>query len=519
MSQVHEKWIVDFLNNNTESSYIGSELKKFLIDEFPTLKEANARKVISDCIKKGIIKSTAPIKFGNNEFVYYSVQAKNRFELFKHNIKKYKPKLHSAIFALKRNSGIISYNELCKITGAYENENLHDVNINSLLNDLNVLNIAELKEFNGIKFLVFKNHIFTEERINNVVEDLKDKNLVLYQSLLWMSRNNIISSNKQLYFGEGNNYNGVQNNDTVWDAFCYTNTVGLGDQTKEFQTIAVVDFLHKHKYEEYDFSGFKSRVDHLLYSVKGEKRKVLPIIIATDFSPVARALINKNNYMCFDLDSLLGKNAFGIARKYQKSIKEIREKIKNHKEDEIQDNIYEFCNYLHDNKTEINYQNLKGDLFEYLMYPVFTKIFDKRNDHITHSFSKSVDGKKFECDYRIETESENIFVELKGYKKDYIIPLGGYDQEKKKIASNQCVKWFLCETYENAKKAVGQERKPSFCYITTASISDEAKEALKDRKKDKPNDLESYYEREGLIELLNKYGFKKEVKIIENYFI
>lgn len=312
MSQVHQTWVVDFLNRNSGNSYIGSELKRLLINEFPTLKESNARKVISICHKKGIIKSTEPVKFSNNEFVYYSVLAENNFGLFRQNIRKYKPKLHRAIYALKRNSGILSYSELYKITSAHESENTHNVSIADILYDLDYFHIADLNEYKGIKYITFQNYSISEKYVNDFVGDLKDKNLILYQTLLWLSRCNIISSRKQLYFGEGNQYNGVQKNDTIWDAFCYTNTVGLGGKGREFQTIVVIDFLHRHKYEEYDFSGFQERVDHLVNSVRGEKRKVLPIIIASGFSPRAKALIYKKNYMCFELDSLLGKNALGI---------------------------------------------------------------------------------------------------------------------------------------------------------------------------------------------------------------
>ena len=128
-------------------------------------------------------------------------------------------------------------------------------------------------------------------------------------------------------------------------------------------------------------------------------------------------------------------------------------------------------------------------------------------------------GEKFECDYRIATATENVFIELKGYKKDYVIPLGEYDSQKKKIASNQCVKWFLSNTYENAKRYVGTERKAAFCYITTAHIEKKAKEVLVSRKKDKAEILEPYYERETLLALLNKYNCEREAKIIEQYYI
>lgn len=517
MAKEHEAFLVRFLQWNKNKSYIGSDLIKILFSEYKDMTEVNARKIISNCSKAGRIDSSSPVTFANNQFVYYSKEANINYYLYKNNIIKYKPKLFRVIFALSRKSGIISINELCNISGVNIECDSHDIKLEKLLLDLDNLNIAELFDIEGLQYLKFKSSDIIPERIASVVDDGKDKNLLLSTCCTWLTRSNIVDFKQLCYLGAKNDFKGILRNDMYWDAFGFTNTIGIGSLQKDYQTIVVVDFLYDARYEEYDFLGFKERVDSLVFSVKQEKRKVLPIIIATDFSPVAKTLIKKRNYMCFSLSSILGRNAVLIAKEYRKSIATIEETISKKEISFLPQHISEMCETIRNNGNEINYGNLKGTLFEYLMYPVFCKIFNKNGTRITHSFSKSVDNDYFECDYRIETEDENIFIELKAYDKEYVIPLGKFDLETKEI-DKQSIKWFLNHTYELAKKCVGEERKNKFCYITTSKIEELAKIKMESRIKDKSEILGFYYEYEDLINLLEKYELKNEIKIIEQFY-
>lgn len=517
MAKEHEKYLVSFLDRNKAKSYIGSELSKILISKFNELSEENARKVISNCYKKKLILSTKPITFQNNQYAYFSSNAVINYFLFKHNIEQYKPHLFRVIFALKRKSGIISLNEFCNISGVSLNGSDHDVSFDRLINDLNGLDIAELFEINDLKCICFKNKELLQERANALPSELKDKNLLLSVCATWLTRSNIVDSKQFCFLGKPNNYEGINRNNIYWDAFGFTNTIGLGGTQKDYQTIAVIDFQHAVKYEEYDFEGFKKRVERLIFSVKHEKRKVLPIIVALDFSPAAMSLIKKNNYMCFNISTILGKNALSISRHYRESIEDLDDKISKKDFSQMTNNISSMCNFIRANGNEVNYGNLKGTLFEYLMYPILSRIFNKQGDRITHNFKRKVSGEEFECDYRIETVDENIFIELKGYEKNYVIPMGNYDKNKGDI-DHQSIKWFLTHTYELAKQCVGIERECKFCYITTAQIEDIAKEKMTQRKKDKPNLLQHFYEHDSLIQLLRDYRFENEIKVIEQFY-
>ena len=522
MAKIHENYMINFLDRNKTKSYIGTELKKILISNFKDLSEENARKVISNCYKKKAILSTEPVTFCNNQYVYFSVKAKEKYSLLKSNIEKYKPQLFRVIYALSRKSGIISLNELYNISGVSISNGSHNVSFDKLMDDLNYLDIAELFESDGLKYIRFKNKGMNPEGVSSVKEDLKDKNLLLSLFSTWLIRSNIVDGKKFCFLGEPNNYEGISRNDYYWDAFGFTNTVGIGTLQKDFQTIVVIDFFHKNKYEEYDFQGFNKKVECLIFSVKGKKRKVLPIVIATEFSPVAKTLIQKHNYMCFNLDSILGKNAVKISRQYRESIEKMEDIIT--KKDIITEsdqtivlkNVSNTCNLIQTNGNEVNFGNLKGTLFEYLMYPVLSRIFNQNGTRIIHNFAGSVDNEKFECDYRIETEKENIFIELKGYNREYVIPLGKCDKENNK-PKKQTIKWFL-KKYELAKKFVGNERKSKFCYITTSTIEDKAKKVMSQRKKEKAEILDYFYEYDSLIELLNNYKLKKEIEVIKQFF-
>ena len=421
------------------------------------------------------------------------------------------------LFALQRGAGIISINEFCNISGVNLNENDHDISFNRLITDLNYFDIAESVKIDNLRYICFKNREMPQPQAVALLDELKDKNLLLSICATWLTRSNIVDSKQFCFLGAPNNYEGIERNGTYWDALGFTNTVGLGSSQKNFQTIVIIDFRHTTKYEEYDFDGFKKRVDRLIFSVKKQRRKVLPIIIASDFSPTAISLVKENNYMCFNINTILGKNALSISKRYRESIEDLEGKIQSENLSQMANSISSICSYIRENGNEVNYGNLKGTLFEYLMYPIFSRIFDKQGDRIIHNFKSKVDNKEFECDYRIETADENIFIELKGYNKNYIIPMGSYNENNKNI-NHQSVKWFLTHTYELAKKYVGTEKKCKFCYITTAQIEDIAKEKMIQRKKDKPNLMRHFYDHDSLIQLLKDYKCENEINIIKQFY-
>ncbi len=278
----------------------------------------------------------------------------------------------------------------------------HAVKVENILNDLNYLKIAEKKIYKGKYEFVCYPSIFEDERqFEQELDRLESSTILLKLLLYWLKRVNIINSD-YVFKGPGNNFLGIRKNDIYWDGWAYTNTIGLGTKDKKFQTIVVIDFCSKDKYEEYDFEGFKNRVEKIIFSVKNEPRKVLPIIFAYDFSPTALKNIKYNNYMCFNIGSILGKNSLEIVNGYKSLKDEVEKNIEEMSDENYTQKIEDNLGKIDKSDVSDNYENLKGHFFEYLMFPVIREIYNERDARICHNFKGSINGDNFECDYHVD---------------------------------------------------------------------------------------------------------------------
>jgi hypothetical protein len=516
MAKLHEIYIQNYLSEHTSESFISTELIAILLQQFPTLTANNCRKIINNALGHNMISSSAPITFANNQYAYFSTESPTGYEVLANSIKKHKQSLHRVIFALERNGGILTYRDAFKISGATLADASHSISFKSIINELKQLKIADIQTIHNTKFVVQKKKSIDISVLENLYNDQKNTNLLLFLSLNWLVHSNLIDSKQLCYMGESNDYSGIERNDELWDAFGFSNATGIRSSKKEFQTIVLIDFLPNHTYEEYDFIGFKERVDRTIFSTTGEHRKVLPIIFSCSISPSASSLIKKYGYLCFNIFSLLGENALNIARNYTQNIASIEQKISS-KSTDFGEEISNSLKDIRESGNETNYGNLKGQLFEYLMYPVIQKIYGA-NSIITHNYSGSIDGQKFECDYLVELNDENIIIELKGYKKGNIILKGSYDQETQKYTPNSIL-WFLNQTFNLCSRKLGNRRPNKFCYITTAELEDSAKAELTARKKNKPTSLECFYNYTTLIKLLQDYDMKNEIKVIKQFYV
>lgn len=514
MAIIHEEYIRNYLDKNKEKSFIGSELYKILMRKFPTITEANCKNVLHRAVEKKLIISSNPITFENNQFAYYSIKSKTGYPILENSIRTHKASLHRIWFALGRNKGILSKYEACKIAGISPNATAHNISYNSLVDDLKTLNLADTITYNETEYIIYKNHSVDEIYSESFHKKQKSNNLLLYLSLQWLIRSNILDAKQLCYSGESNKYNGVLRNNEAWDAFGFSNAVSIRSKSKEFQTIALIDFMSEHQYEEYDFEGFKQRVERAVYSTKTKPRKVLPIVISKDFSPAAYSLIKKNGYLCFRLAELFGDNVYEVSRNYIRNTADIEYKIENG-DSNILNEISNSLNDFRKSGNEGNYGNLKGTLFEYLMYPVIQKLYP--GCLIQHSYSGKVDNKDFECDYLVTSADEFIIFELKGYKRNSQIQLGEFDPETKKYTP-YTVLWFINQTFDLCSKKIGKEKPKKFCYITTADFDKAARDELLKRKKNKPNLIEPLYNYDTLMDLLKKLKMKNEAKVIKQFY-
>ena len=318
----------------------------------------------------------------------------------------------------------------------------------------------------------------------------------------------MIDSQIVVFKGKTNNYNGVELNNTYWDATSFTTTVGYKDYSQDEKSIVVLDFLYNRPYEAFDLDGFLARINMTIHSVKTKKRKILPIIFAPSFSRAAISKIKSSSIIMFDFNSVFGTNALDIVRRHVSMQKATEVDPKD---------ISDLLDQIEHSNMSDNYSNIKGDLFEYLMRPVFEKIWKGAN------ISHSVTLKGFEYDYIIEADSEYIIIELKGYKQDSVIKLGKFNDKKQK-PQRDTVKWFLSHTFPKAKEIYETNptnRKVKFCYITTASFDEAALNVLddKNKSKEKPNDIDCYYDGNRLRKLLKKYSEDNELQILNRYYL
>lgn len=516
MAKTHEIYIQNYLNEHKNESFISTELRDILLQQYPTLTTNNCRKIIHNALSHNMISSSSPITFSNNQYAYFSTESPLGYEVLSNSIKKYKQALHRVIFALERHRGIITYLDALKISGATLAATSHSISFESIIKELKLLQIADIHTIHNTKYIAQKKKGIDSSEIENLHNDLKNTNLLLFLSLNWLIHSNLIDSKQLCYMGESNDYNGIERNNELWDAFGFSNVSGLRSGNKEFQTIVLIDFSPHHTYEEYDFIGFKERIDRTVFSTTGEHRKVLPIIFSYSISPSASSLLKRNGYLYFNISSLLGENALNVARNFTQNITSIEQKISSQNPD-FDEEISNSLKDIRESGNEINYGNLKGKLFEYLMYPVIHKIYGA-NSIITHNYSGSINGQKFECDYLVESNDENIIIELKGYKKGDLILKGSYDQETQKYTPNS-ISWFLNQTFNLCTQKLGNRRPNRLCYITTADLEDSAKTVLISRKKNKPTKLECFYNHDTLIELLKTYDMKNEIKVIEQFYV
>ena len=167
-------------------------------------------------------------------------------------------------------------------------------------------------------------------------------------------------------------------------------------------------------------------------------------------------------------------------------------------------------------------KELRGTLFEFLMYPLLSSMYPVATIQRGRTLTRlNNEGKKegYEYDYIIDSTNppEIIVVELKGYNSEATIPLGDFN-------TKSSLKWFFNKTLPFAVKEFKSEiqngKVAKGIYITSANFWDDGKQFLAEMDKGSLKSLimNTGYEREGLLSLLEKRGFKNEVKIIKKFY-
>lgn len=522
--------------NDFLSSYLDEKLYETaanlniaLVEKF-SVTDTYARKIISRAVDQQIILSSHPYTFGKGQYLYLSLKASLDIHIIMKATKKNRPPIYRLLSLLFRNEGIVSYYEALKITaspleqGSTKMDSLND--IIHLLKKLEL--IIEKKDLNGVVYILLKNEQSTDEAFQQISMNSHYSKMVLDCSILpdimrWLTRTNLIDNVSFLYRNKTTPQRGVKHNNLVWDAIAYTRTTGINSvlgakaNTLEKQTLVVLDVVLSDEYSQIHFDAFMSRIQVHRNSVKGTNRKIMPIIVYKNSSAMVLNIIRKNGILTYDVATIFGKRIYEVIESYHDLFKGIKV------DTNVDQHIEKILSKIRDSGQEDALRELRGTLFEFLMYPVLSTIYPNsqidRGRKIARTDEKT--GKKltYEYDYIINSRNPNelVFVELKGYNAGATIPLG--DSETK-----ASLRWFFRKTLpiavEENKQLLINDKKYKALFITSAQFWEDGHEFIKklNKGKLKSMQLETGYERSSLIELLRKYDFTNEIQVLEKFY-
>jgi hypothetical protein len=514
----------------------GNDCLQGLSDEFGITK-LNARKILQRAVQRGFILSSKPYTFGKGQFAYLHHEEILDKNYIKEISKKNRPPLYRLIDALDNSNGIISYYEALKVTASPEEKTSSKINtLKELLSILVELKICCIKtDERFVRYIIYTESIddrtitLSKELVERIMMNDHYSRMVLDSMFIpdilrWLRKINFIDNIKTIYRSKTSPSRGTLHNGIIWDAYAYTKTTGINPivgkkaQSEEKQTLVVLDVVIHRNYEQTDLDGFLSRVQINLNSVKTGIRKVMPVVIYKSISPQVLNTLASLGFLGFDIGVIFGTRIYEVVEKLnivQLNVDSLGDK-------DIEDTIATTLSTIRKTGQEENLNDIKGVLFEFLLYPLLKSLYPNAAFSHGRMLSKKNELNKegYEYDYIIQSSNpkEIIVIELKGYTSNASIPLGN-------IETKNTLHWFFKRTLPFAQKFFEKEISEGYkfraSYITSANFYDNGKEFLKNinLSRLKPTNMECYYDGENLLSLLKENDFSKIKKTIEKYYI
>jgi hypothetical protein len=503
---------------------LGSVLAEKLVKKF-RISEVNARAAVSRAAAHGSIQSTKPVSFGKGQFVYTLDKAHFDRAALMQITEEHRPPLHRILKLLAINNGIISWYEALKVAASpLKESSTKQDSLDKLVWELAGLQAAHVfQDDDKMKYIIFQG-------LENDAEQLMPRHRARMKVDAMFVRdvcNSLYNTNlletKYVYRNQSTPSIGAQQNNLVWDAYGYSKTTGINPvkgvaaTTPEKQTLVVLDVVVSRDYTDYDLQGFIDRVQIVLNSSKLKARKLMPVVVCRNFeSTLVQNRARRFGLMSFNLGTVYGEKIFSIIDDLQ--IVKFKESFSMESSSDLIENIESSLSALRNAGQDGNLRNIKGDLFESLMYRVLHHFYSGCSIVQGKKYKKS--GRTYEFDYIIDANhrNEKIVFELKGFGSTSSIALG--DNKSKNT-----VQWFFANTLPVARAELLKEHGPpkvKACYITTASFRKDALEQLEKYNagsKLKPHDLDVWYDGTKLLKLLEDAGLSKIKTLIERYYV
>ena len=504
---------------------LGQDLNLELQRRFSDVTPAYGRKIIERAVTSRIIVPS-PISFGKNQFAYAHRKKTFTKEAFLRIAEVKRPALFRLIVMLDVYHGVLSHYDAMKIAASpLEDGRSKNDSIDKLFKEIALMGLGvQVANRDGVRFLVYPSLSKNPERVMaNALKQMTIDATFIPDILRALQRMNIISNDRVLYRKKSEPYHGVNHNNYKWDAIAYTRTTGINEgraseaDSIEKQTLVILDVVITRKYTDHDLQGFLSRIQGTTSSVKSGRRKVLPIVIYSGVeSKVLFNRIRKLGFVSLDVGTIYGSNIYRIIECVQ-SVK----KINDFSGGSVDDLVEEALQLIGNAGQEDNLSNIKGDLFETLMFPVLQAMLPGADMDPGRELKNVINEKvvKYEYDYIIRSSrlKEIVVVELKGFANSRYIGLG--DNETKNTLN-----WFFGRTFPFARSILTANEpgnKVTACYITTADFNPDGIEFVESLQKGKlkPSTMDLWYNGEKLIQLLEQNGFAKVLTLIRKYFI
>lgn len=520
--EVYQRFIFGLLSKT--SFLAGREIVKALTEKF-SISDENARKVIQRTADSRMIDSTKPITFGKGQFIYMLPGKVVDLASIKRICERFRPPLYRIIDVLEQNDGVLSYYEALKLSASPEEKTSTKANtVDELIYILVTLRLAYVDtDENGIRYIIDKKIEDAQHEMALQYSKMIQDCMFIPDILRWLRKVNIIDNRKIVYRSKTNPSKGAVHNSLAWDAFAYTKTTGInelhGKEAKKVknQTLVVLDIIINREYSQSDLDGFLGRVQVNLNAVKEGKRKVMPIVFYRTISEKVQNTIASLGFLSFQLRTIFG----GRVNELIEKVGLIQRTSGVQGSEVIPAEMEALLSTIRETGQEENLSNLKGILFEFLLYPLIRAVYG--NAGIIHGrfFSrknadKSKEGYEYDFIIRSETPKEIVVIEAKGYSPDNRIPVGRSDM-------NNTLSWFYGRTFPFLKtfytKEIAEGYKIRACYITSAGFLEDGIAFLNAHKKLKPQLLAGYYDGSALLQLLAKLDLSVSRDTLERYYL
>lgn len=516
----------------TNAYFMGDELRDKLKKEF-LVSDVAARKIIQRACEKGVISSSTPLTFGKGAFAYLKAGVNLNLSQYLEIVENRRPPLFRILNQMIRNKGIISYYEALKVASTpLKPSKSKSKLLAELINELHEAGFINLTiDSNNTKYLVLS-QIQEPKEVEALVKTHQTKMIVdsmfLYDIINSFKKSNLIDNEEVVYRSRKLPSRGALHDNFVWDCFCYTKTSGINtvygvsSTENNKQALVVMDVVISGDYSENDLQGFIARINVLLNNTKTH-RKILPIIVFSEISPITLNKAQAFGILTYNIGTIYGEKVFDILDSLYKI--KLKEVIKQSTDTENPiDLIKATLDNISSTGQESNLQNVKGDLFESLMFQLLsemypTSLIEQGRRIPNYMYEKEPEISHYEHDFIITSlgDRERIIVEVKGFKSSSTIALGDYK-------SKNTVKWFFNRTYCSAKSFFSNDKSYPFpvkaCYITTAQFKEDSIDYMNTLNSCKSTKLDLYYDNVKLLAHLDSnYKLKKIKEVLLKYYI